>query len=43
MSEKLIKEIKQKKPTLQELKIIFKKIKLHLVMKYMNFFLNTIY
>ena len=30
MSEKLIKEIKEKKPTLQELK----KIKLHLAMKY---------
>ena len=28
MSEKLIKEIKQKKPTLQELKIIFKKNKI---------------
>ncbi len=34
MSEKLIKEIKEKKPTLQELKKIFKKIKLHLAMKY---------
>ena len=28
MSEQLIKEIKQKKPTLQELKIIFKKNKI---------------
>ena len=28
MSEKLIKEIKQKKPTLQELKIILKKNKI---------------
>jgi hypothetical protein len=28
MSEKLIKEIKKKKPTLQELKIIFKKNKI---------------
>jgi hypothetical protein len=28
MSEKLIKEIKQKKPTLQELKVIFKKNKI---------------
>jgi hypothetical protein len=28
MSEKIIKEIKQKKPTLQELKIIFKKNKI---------------
>ncbi len=28
MSEKLIKEIKEKKPTLQELKIIFKKNKI---------------
>ena len=28
MSENLIKEIKKKKPTLQELKIIFKKIKI---------------
>jgi hypothetical protein len=28
MSEKLIKEVKQKKPTLQELKILFKKYKI---------------
>lgn len=36
MSDKLIKEIKNKKPTLQELKIILKKIKLHLAMKYIK-------
>ncbi len=28
MSQKLIKEVKQKKPTLQELKILFKKYKI---------------